>query len=173
MEKVVKRRMKVEQLKLKNNGPIPGENFTSDTRNYPWHRPPEIVDLDEAIEVMAKKIMEPKAANGLLTFLEMGMTVSTAVSTLVLGGIEAGKWTPDMALLLAGPTARMIELMAKKAGIKYRMGIEEDEEILTSNFFTKSAEKINIPSSEDMKSIKDEVKDSPTPTRGFGRRVEK
>ena len=28
------------------SGPIPGENFTSDERNYPWHRPPEYTDTD-------------------------------------------------------------------------------------------------------------------------------
>ena len=28
------------------SGPIPGENFTSDERNYPWHRPPEYTDMD-------------------------------------------------------------------------------------------------------------------------------
>ena len=29
------------------DAPIAGENFTSDTRNYPWHRPPEITDYDD------------------------------------------------------------------------------------------------------------------------------
>ena len=35
------------------DGPIPGENFTSETKNYPWHRPPEITDYDEALEFAA------------------------------------------------------------------------------------------------------------------------
>lgn len=159
------------------NGPIPGQNFTSDNRNRSWHRPPEVVDFDEAVEMVAKKIMEPKAANSLLTFLEMGMTVATATSTLLLGGMSAGKWTPDMMLMIAGPTARMIELMAKQAGIKYRMGIEEDEEILTANFFTqmdtKNVPSVSTPSKDEMNAIKEEVKTSGKPQLGFAKRMEK
>lgn len=149
-----------------SNGPIPGENFTSDTRNYPWHRPPQIVDLDEAIEDMFKKIMEPKAANALLTFLEMGMTVATATNILTLKGVEKGKWTPDMMIMLAGPTARMIELMAKDAGIKYRMGIDDDEQPNTGAFFEGANKPVKTPSKETMNSIKEEVKSSAKP-KGF------
>ena len=35
---------------IQPNAPIPGANYTSDTRNYPWHRPPDITDVDEALE---------------------------------------------------------------------------------------------------------------------------
>ena len=151
----------------KSNGPIPGENFTSDTRNYAWHRPPEHVDLDAAIEDMFKKIMEPKAAHALLTFLEMGMTVATATNILTLKGVEKGKWTVDTMLLLSGPTARMIELMAKDAGIKYRMGLDDDEPAPTSAFFEKAANgDIKTPSKESMNEIKEEVKSS-VKSKGF------
>ena len=32
--------------------PIPGANYTSDTRNYPWHRPSDITTYDEAVSVL-------------------------------------------------------------------------------------------------------------------------
>ena len=39
------------ELNDKNfDAPIPGENYTAETKNYPWHRPPDIVDYDEAID---------------------------------------------------------------------------------------------------------------------------
>ena len=34
------------------DGPIPGANFTSDERNWPWHRAPDITDTDEALETI-------------------------------------------------------------------------------------------------------------------------
>lgn len=119
----------------KLSGPIPGENYTSDTRNYPWHRPPEHTNLDKAIEDIGKKLMEPNASVGLLTMLEGGMDVATLTSTFLMSGIGAGKWTPDMALLLAGPTSHIICLMAKGYDIEYDLGVDDKIKTKTSAYF--------------------------------------
>lgn len=108
------------------NGPIPGENFTSDTKNYPWHRPPEIDELDKGIEAAIKQLGTRKGAFGLLNSLQAGVTVVQATDMFITSGIGAGKWAPDLGLLLAGPVARMMEIMAKDAGITYALGLEED-----------------------------------------------
>lgn len=108
------------------DGPIPGENYTSDTRNYPWHRPPEITDIDEAIEVMIKRLTERETSYTVLSMLQAGVDVVTLTDIFVTSGIGKGKWTVDMALLLAGPTSHMIKLMAEGYGIKYRMGLDDD-----------------------------------------------
>jgi hypothetical protein len=106
------------------DGPIPGENYTSDTRNYPWHRPPEITDMDKAIEASIKQLSTTKGAYGLLNSLQAGVTIVQAADMFVTSGIGMGKWTPDFAILLAGPVARMMEIMAKTAGIKYSLGLD-------------------------------------------------
>ena len=31
----------------KLDAPIAGANYAADTRNYPWHRPPDITEYDE------------------------------------------------------------------------------------------------------------------------------
>jgi hypothetical protein len=105
--------------------PIPGENYTSDTKNYAWHRPPEITDLDKAIEVSIKQLTEKNAAYQLLTVLQAGVSVVQATDMFVTAGIGAGKWTPDFAILLAGPVSHMMKLMAEGYGIKYQMGLED------------------------------------------------
>lgn len=115
------------------NGPIPGENFTSDTKNYPWHRPPEYTNMDDAIDFAAKRILDKKNAFAILTMLQMGMTVTTAADTFVTTGIGGGKWTPDFALLLAGPVAHIIKLVADGYGIDYEMGYDDTEEPMTIN----------------------------------------
>lgn len=145
------------------DGPIPGENYTSDTRNYPWHRPPEYKDIDLALDAAAKKLMDKKSAVGILTLLESGLTVASVTTMFVISGVGAGKWTPDFAVLMAGPVARMIELMAKGAGIDYTMGTEEREDFTTINFFKGLQE---VSSKEAQKGIKnlvqnvEEVKDT-------------
>lgn len=107
-------------------GPIPGENYTSDTKNYPWHRPPEYTDLDKAIEYAGKRLMDEESAVGTLTMMEMGMDIATITDTFLTAGIGAGKWTVDFALLMAGPVSHILYLMAKGANIEPDLGIGED-----------------------------------------------
>lgn len=122
---------------MKLAGPIPGENFTSDTKNYPWHRPPEHTDLDKAIEFIGKRLMAPESAHGILTMLETGMDVATITDIFLTSGIGAGKWTVDFALLLAGPTAHIICLMAEADGIDYDLGVEDKRKKPTSVYLNK------------------------------------
>lgn len=120
-----------------NSGPIPGENFTSDTKNYPWHQPPEFTDINKALDMMGKKITNFKVANGLLTLVEMGVPLTRVGDMILTAGIGEGKWTPDFALLMAGPVVRMIELICLGFGVEYTLGFEEDEDDFeTSTFFT-------------------------------------
>lgn len=111
--------------------PIPGENFTSDTKNYPWHRPPEHTDLNKAIEATIKHMTKRQAAFGLLTALESGVTISQAARALVVSGISSGKWTPDFAILMVGPIARIMQTMANGYGIKAELGIDPDKDTPT------------------------------------------
>lgn len=108
------------------NGPIPGENYTSDTRNYPWHRPPEITDLDAGVELSVKRLTEKDSAYSLLTMLQAGVSVVQATDMFVTSGIGQGKWTPDFAILLAGPVSHIIKMMAEGYGIKYSMGLDNE-----------------------------------------------
>lgn len=117
------------------DGPIPGENYTSDTKNYPWHRPPEHTDLDGAIEDIFKRITDEEVAFGLISMMEMGTDLSTITDMIVTSGIGAGKWTPDFALLLAGPTAHILYLIGKGYGLDPEWGYEETDKAPSAAFF--------------------------------------
>lgn len=117
------------------DGPIPGANYTSDTKNYPWHRPPEITDMDEAIEWSWKKLTDEDAYVGLLTMFQRGMTVLQAADMFVLGAVGKGKWTVDMAALIAGPIAHIMYLMAKGYGIDVKLGIDKKKKPMTKSFY--------------------------------------
>mgnify|MGYP003403608442 CR=1 FL=1 len=123
-------------------GPIPGENYTSDQRNYPWHRPPEFTDMDSALKMISKRLFHKETSRGLLTMMEMGVPITALTSAFVLSGIGGGKWTPDYALLLAGPVSHMMVLLAKSEEIDYNLGIEEKIPPPSSAFF-KEVEKDN------------------------------
>src|SRR5690606_11728542 len=101
---------------VKFDGPIPGENYTSNTKNFPWHRPPEFKNLDEAIELSAKRLTSNSVS--ILTMIESGVTIAQITEMYLTSGIGGGKWTLDQALLLAGPISHILVLMAKGYGLK-------------------------------------------------------
>lgn len=128
------------------SGPIPGENFTSDTKNYPWHRPPEFTDLDKAIDMVSKKLLAPESALGIISMLEMKADIATMTSIFLMSGMGAGKWSPDMMLLLAGPVSHILVLMAEGYDIPYDLGIEDKTPKSTSAYLKavqEDATKIN------------------------------
>jgi hypothetical protein len=115
-----------------NSGPIPGENYTSDTKNYPWRQPPEFTDIDDCLDWLTKKITKMQAANGILNMAELGLPLYKIADMLLTQGVGAGKWTVDFTLLLGGPLTRMIELICIGFGVDYVLGIDDDEEIQTA-----------------------------------------
>jgi hypothetical protein len=124
---------------MKFEGPIPGENYLTDTKNYPWHRPPDLVDYDEAVSYMLNKIDEPEQIELVFAMLQIEAHVATVVSTLLLQGISKGKFSIDLAMLMAGPLARYIEIKANNSGIKHEMGVEKDDRMVLTPTLLKAA----------------------------------
>lgn len=117
------------------DGPIPGENYTSDVRNYPWHRPPEYTDMDSALEYLFKLFRQEEVQDACVSMLEMGLEISTIVDMLVTKGMSKGKWSIDLGILLAGPMAHILVLMAKGYDIEFDLGITPKKSVPTKRFF--------------------------------------
>lgn len=154
------------------DAPIPGENYTSDTKNYPWHRPPQHTDLDSAIEDCFTKLTSEDSFMGLLTMIEMGVDIVSLTDMFVTAGIGAGKWTPDFAILLAGPVSHIIYLMAKGYGIECEMGLTEKKKPVTKAFWQTMKEidgdrAGNIASQINLEGIKEAAERQPQSGGGF------
>ena len=121
-------------------GPIPGANYTSDTKNYPWHRPPEVTDTDEAIEWCFKKITAEESLPKLLTAFQMGLTVVQATDVFTIKAIGKGKFTIDTAVLIAGPVAHIMYLLAKGYGIDVDLGIDKKNKYKTKSYYKAEGE---------------------------------
>lgn len=117
------------------DNPIPGENFTSDTKNYPWHRPPQFTDQNEAFEYIVEQIMDEDVSTSVLTMLEMGVPVSRLVDMMITAGIGGGKFTVDYGLLMAGPLSHVICLMARRMDIPVDLGVKSKNKTPTKAFF--------------------------------------
>lgn len=109
------------------SGPIPGENFTTNEKNYPWHRPPDYTDMDSALEkVVAEFEDDPSVMHKYMSFLSVGVPVTAVTDMIVTKGISKGYWTVDFGILLAGPIAKVLTIIAKTFDVKYELGIEEE-----------------------------------------------
>ena len=129
------------------SGPIQGENLTVDTRNYPWHRPPQHPEFDSAFKYFVDEVIasEKKMQAGL--FLAMGgVPATTAITTQLLDMVRTGRISPDMSLLLAGPAYKVFTRMLDTAGISYLTGFENPED--TAMFYKKLQEEGTPPSKE-------------------------
>ena len=154
-----------------NSGPIPGENFTSDTKNYPWRQPPEFTDIETCLDYLSKRITQFKVANGILSMAEMGLPLYKISSMILTMGVGEGKWTVDFTLALAGPLTRMIELICIGFDVEYDLGIEEDEDDFeTGDFFKNDLElksgnsKFSKVIAEELPMIKEEAAAQAQPT---------
>lgn len=122
-------------MQINGDGPIPGENYTSDTKNYPWHQPPEHASVPEALDMLSVKLTEPKTARGLVAMAEAGFPLVNISQMIIMEGVAQGKWTIDMGLLIAGPVTKIIEIMCNIHNVEPDIGIAEDEEFHTGAFF--------------------------------------
>tara|TARA_R110002153_G_scaffold187354_1_gene340375 strand:- start:832 stop:1362 length:531 start_codon:yes stop_codon:yes gene_type:complete len=106
--------------------PIPGANYTTDTRNYPWHRPPDITDMDKVIEYVTKDLNDGPDGYRYMSMLGAGIPITMVTDFIVTKGVGRGKWAPDLAILSAGPIARLLMIMARTYKIEFDIGTDEE-----------------------------------------------
>lgn len=116
----------------KQVGPIPGENFTSDTRNYPWHRPPEVETYDGTVEYVMDRMTDETTAEIVYSLMKMGRPLTNIVAGLMMQGIGRGKFQIDMAIMAAGPVYRYLQALAEAEGISYEDGLNTKRTPITS-----------------------------------------
>lgn len=109
------------------DGPIPGQSLTTEPGNRPWEQPPQMNDPDEIMEAFLSKMTQPKTAARVLALMEAKIPVEGIVHGLLFTGFTEGKWSVDMMPLVAKPLTALLLLMAKRAGIKPRLKMRENE----------------------------------------------
>jgi len=119
--------------------PIPGENYMSDTRNYPWHRPPEITDYDEAVDYLIERLAEPEQSELIYSLIELEQPLAGIVAGLMMQSIGRGKFGIDLAILAAGPVYRYLQIIAEQNGLKYESGLEDKGRIPITPTILKAA----------------------------------
>tara|TARA_A100000172_G_scaffold21753_1_gene12352 strand:+ start:517 stop:1026 length:510 start_codon:yes stop_codon:yes gene_type:complete len=142
------------------DAPVPGQGLTDNPGNYPWEHPPLYTDTSEAADFVWDRLHRPEFAEQMIAMLDAGIPVEALGRIIIFNGFMEGKWTPDIAFIIAEPIMKMIATMGMKAGVKnIRMSMEDitNKEAIKSIVKTKlsneDTEKAAMGVKEDIKKI--------------------
>lgn len=122
--------MTVAKEMAKFQRPVPGQSLTNDPENpAAYEKPPQFTNIKQAQEWVFGKLIEEDTYVPMMNLLDSGeASVMELTQNLLYQGFRAGKWNPDMMLLLAEPVAYMFMALAERAEIDFRVDDEPDED---------------------------------------------
>ena len=100
------------------DAPVPGQSLTDTPGNYPWEHPPQFTDPEEASEYIWQMLHRKELTEQLIGLLDAGIPVEALGRTILFGGFLNGKFTPDVAFLIAEPVMKMVLTIGVMAQIK-------------------------------------------------------
>lgn len=108
------------------SGPIPGQSLTTEPKAFPWERPPEINDPEEAIQMHLTRLSDPELLGDVLDLIEVDdLDVNTITKGIMRGAVSSGIHTIDVALLAAPVVHEFIKQAAKTVGLEPEDGFED------------------------------------------------
>lgn len=135
--------------------PIPGQSLTDEPGNYPWEHPPQYVTTDGAADHLWNRMSEPEFAEQIIAMLDAGVPVEAIGRTVLFGGFLKGKFSPDVAFIIAEPVMKMIATIGVIAGVEdIKMSMDD----ITNKKEIRSAVRLNVEAEKVAKDIKGEIK---------------
>ena len=106
------------------DAPVPGQSFTDKPGNYPWEHSPQYTDTAEAADYVWDRLSQPEFAEQVIAMLDAGIPVEAIGRIIIFAGFTEGKWTPDVAFIIAEP--EMIAAVGIHGGVKkFRMSMQD------------------------------------------------
>ena len=135
--------------------PVPGQSLTDTPGNYPWEHPPQYVTTDGAADHLWNRMSEPEFAEQIIAMLDAGVPVEAIGRTVLFGGFLKGKFSPDVAFIIAEPVMKMIATIGVIAGVEdIKMSMDD----ITNKKEVRSAVRLNVEAEKVAKDIKGEIK---------------
>jgi hypothetical protein len=98
--------------------PVPGQSLTDEPGRWAFEKPPQIVDVDEAVAYVVDKV---ETSNGgkeeLQKQMMAGMPIESIVNTIAFTGFTDGQWNPDVAEMIKLPLSAYFMMMAQEENI--------------------------------------------------------
>ena len=150
----------MEQPSPSFDAPIPGMSLTAELGGRPWETPPQYSTVEDAINYYVERMFTPVFEEGIIDVLEIGVSVTSIVSSIQLNGVMEGLHSADVGLLISPVLMEIIMYIADTAKIDYYTGLEDTDEprnSLVSKAITKfKVEQMDKPI-EDTKAVQEPV----------------
>ena len=137
------------------DAPIPGQSLTTEPKNYPWERPPEMSDINEVISFYMKGMSSPKVIDNLLDMLELDTPVDAIVNAYTTVNVMKGMHNVDVKLLVSPVLHEYISTIGKAAGLDVKSSFDEvdtgdaDNEQSTIQLINKRVNEIEVSEDEE------------------------
>lgn len=115
----------------------PGHSLTGPPGKWPWERPPQFANPDDAIDFVINKIDNEKTKDKFSKLMLAGITVEELVSQISFKGFTNGFFNPDVAELIKPALAVYMLGVADENGLEPKIFVndEEEEEVDDRTFF--------------------------------------
>jgi len=100
------------------DAPVPGQSLTDKPGSAAWEHPPQYTNTAEAADFVWNQLTTPEFAEQVIAMLDAGVPVEAIGRTIIFGGFTEGKWTPDVAFIIAEPVMKMIVAVGIQGGVK-------------------------------------------------------
>ena len=106
---------------------VPGQSLTDYPKNYPWGRPPEMTDPNEAIKFHIDRISDPEVIDNVLDLLEFGIPAKTLSDSMMTAAVGSGIHSIDVSLIIEPIVREFMMEAANMAGVKYKETFKPDK----------------------------------------------
>ena len=108
------------------DAPVPGQSLTDKPGNGPWEHPPQFTDPEQILDNLYDKITDGEFAEQLIAMLDAGIPIEAIARVILFGGFTDGKWSPDVAFIIAEPVMKMIATVGMLGGVKnFRISLDD------------------------------------------------
>jgi hypothetical protein len=108
------------------SAPIPGQSLTTPPKNFPYERPPEITDPEEAIQVHVARLSDPEVIGAALDLIELEeLDIHTLTKGIIRSAVSQGIHSIDVGLIVAPIVHEFIKQAAMASGLAAEDGFED------------------------------------------------
>lgn len=137
---------------------IPGEIFTKRPKSFPFERPPQITNVEEALLKVFESMTKEKNIRNMLGILEAKIPIDVAVFGLIRNMVTEGAIAPQAGVVMVPALTVMMARMAEAAGINFKLTSDDNDPITEDelNLSQLKKEELDINKAADTNQISQE-----------------